>query len=115
MNETCPRVQNYREDCINDHEQRLRHLEANNKEQAKLFVLSEKLSGEIQALDDKHDVRFMNLEKYMDSQIAIVAVERANRKEHVEEKKDSKSDLFSIIAVIISVAVLILSVFKGWT
>lgn len=106
-------VVDYRNRCIDDHEMRLRHLEANNKEQAKLFVMSEKLENQIQALDDKTDVRFKNLEKWMDSQIAIIAVERATQKERVEEVKDTKKDLFGIIALVISCIVLILNILKG--
>jgi hypothetical protein len=104
---------NYANKRLDDFEDRIRHLEANNKEQSKLFVISEKLGGEIRALDDKQNVRFNNLEKWMDSQIAIVAVERASRKEHIEEKKGFKDDLFGIAALCISIVVLALNLIKG--
>jgi hypothetical protein len=102
----------YRTKCIDDHEQRLRHLEANNKEQAKLFVMSEKLEGQIQALDDKNAVRFAAIEKWMDAQIAIAAVQLATKKEQIVEKRDWKSDVFGIAALIISVSLLILNLLK---
>jgi hypothetical protein len=98
---------------IDDFEERIRHLEANNKEQSKLFVISEKLGGEIRVLDDKQNVRFNNLEKWMDGQIAVVAANQANRKEHSEEKKGIKEDLFGIAALCISIIVLVVSLVRG--
>jgi hypothetical protein len=105
-----PGVMDYRNNCIDDHEQRIRHLEANNKEQAKLFVMSEKLENMITALDQKNAVRFISLEKWMDSQIAIVAAERATRREHVEEKRDINTEKRDWTSAIIGVGALGLSV-----
>jgi len=95
----------YASKCIDDHEQRLRHLEANNKEQAKLFVISEKLESQIRALDDKTQVRFAAVEKYIDQRSAVTESERYI-------KTESKSDLFSMVALVVSVASFIILFYK---
>jgi len=98
----------YRSRCIDDHEQRLRHLEANNKEQAKLFVVAEKLEGQIEALDAKDDTRFRSIEKWVDAQIVIAATAAATKVERGTEKRDWKSDLFGLAALCVSIVLLIL-------
>jgi hypothetical protein len=100
----------YRTKCIDDHEQRLRHLEANGKEQTKLFVMSEKLEGQIHALDEKTSIRLNAIEKLVDTRIAVLASEKATCQEQKIEKKDWNSDLVSYIALAMSGTLLALRI-----
>jgi uncharacterized Ntn-hydrolase superfamily protein len=91
--------------CIDDHEQRLRHIEANNKEQAKLYLIAEKLSDTIDALEEKCDLRFNNLEKWMEARVAVIASESIG-------KKETKSDMYALLALLISIGSFIILVYK---
>ena len=91
--------------CLDDHETRLRHLEANNKEQAKLYVISDKLGDRITSLDDKMDVRFNALEKLVEVRVAVVTAEKS-------VKSESRSDMYSLIGMIISVGTFVILVWK---
>lgn len=66
--------------CIDDHEERLRVIEKNNKLEAKIEV-------KIDALDTRVDL----LEKYVERQLAVL-----------NNKKEVKHDTFSIIALVVA-------------
>jgi hypothetical protein len=95
----------YCKECIKDHEERLRRIEANNKEQAKLYYEREKLDMKIDNLEKSIDFRLTPLEKWMDLRVSQIASERGN-------KKESKSDFFSIAALCISIGSFIILVWK---
>jgi hypothetical protein len=91
--------------CLDDHEERIRGLEADNKKQEKFYLITEKLDTQIRALDEKTQIRFRLLEKYMETTRATSDAEH-----HM--KTDSKADLFSIIALVISVGSFVVLLFK---
>jgi hypothetical protein len=98
----------YRTKCIDDHEQRIRHLESNGKEQTKLFVMSEKLEGQIAALDAKNDTRFRSIEKWVDAQILIASTTLSTKQEQKATARDWNSYLISGISIFISLVLLAL-------
>ena len=106
--------------CMDDHEGRLRKIEANNKEQAKLYYEREKLDMKIDSLaklidtrldsiENAANLRVAPIEKWMESRIIQIGIERSN-------KKENKSDIYAIIAVVISmisVIVLLINLYRG--
>ena len=96
----------YCKECLKDHEIRLRDIEKNNKEQVKLYVEREKLDIKINALDDKCDFKFQALEKLLEAKVVEVKTEQK------VEKKESKSDIYAAIGMIISIGTFIILLFK---
>ena len=91
--------------CLDDHEERIRSLEADNKKQEKFYLITEKLDAQIRALDEKTQVKFQALEKYVETT-------RATSEAEHHAKSDTKADLYSMIALVISVGSFIILVFK---
>jgi hypothetical protein len=98
----------YRMKCIDDHEQRLRHLESNSKEQSKFIAMSEKLESQIVGLDEKVAIRFKPIERWIDAQVATAASELLTKKDRMTEKRDWNSYIFSGISITISLILLCL-------
>jgi hypothetical protein len=96
----------YCRECIKDHEVRLREIESNNKEQVKLYVEREKLDIRINSLDEKCDVRFNSLEKWMEARILTLTTENKI------EKKESRSDVYAMIGMLISIGTFLVLIWK---
>lgn len=76
----------YTHKMLDDHEQRIRNLEQNNKLEVRVEVL----------------------EQYMKGEIAVCG----KTKEGVTERRESRSDIYAIIGMIISVATFFILVWK---
>ena len=95
----------YCDKCIDDHEKRLRIIEANNKEQAKLYYEREKLDLKISGVERYLDTRIDALEKWKDLRMAELITEKSN-------KVEGKHDVFSIISMIVSIGTFVILIVK---
>ena len=91
---------------LNDQETRIRHLEANNKEQAKLYLISDKLGDRITAVEDKIDIRLGAIEQWKESRMATLATEHL-------DKREGRGDTTPLISLIISLVALTVIILKA--
>ena len=91
----------YCDKCIDDHEKRIRIIEANNKEQAKLYYEREKLDLKISSVEKYLDTRIDSLEKWKDLRMAELLTEKTH-------KKEEKTDILTIVSLVIACISLIL-------
>jgi hypothetical protein len=99
------KYENYCIKCIDDHEERLRVIEANNKEQAKLYYEREKLDLKIDGVQKYLDTRIDTLEKWKDLRMAELITEKSN-------KVEGKHDVYSIISMIVSIGTFVILIVK---
>ena len=82
---------------LDDHEERLRHIEKNNKVALELKAFEERVFLKFDANEHLYLARIESLDKYVVSQMAVLG-----------EKKAIKIDIISLISLVMSVATFII-------
>jgi hypothetical protein len=83
--------------CLEDHEERLRYIEKNNKFDTKLDALETKVWLKFEANERIYTSRLNILEKFVNDNVAIVSV-----------RKEEKHDTLTVISLVIACVSLVL-------
>jgi hypothetical protein len=83
--------------CLDDHEDRLRYIEKNNKFDTKLDALETKVWVKFESNEKVYSARLNILEKFVNDNVAIVAI-----------KKEDKHDTLTVISLVIACVSLVL-------
>jgi hypothetical protein len=99
------RLERICKDC-DDHEERIRKIEANDKAYEKLYATADKLNIKVEAVESKLEIKLDSCDKQTD--LRLQAIEKwmdVRQHELIDEKnrqRDNKSDIYAIIAMIMS-------------
>jgi hypothetical protein len=87
----------YCDKCLDDHEERIRIIEKNNKFDTKLDALETKVWAKFDANEKVYTARLTLLEKFVSDNVAVVAI-----------KKEGKHDTLTVISLVIACISLVL-------
>jgi hypothetical protein len=87
--------------CLDDHEDRLRYIEKNNKFDTKLDALETKVWAKFESNEKIYTSRLNLLEKFVSDNVAVIAI-----------KKEDKHDTLAVISLVIACVSLVLVALK---
>lgn len=90
--------------CLDDHEDRLRVIEKNNKMSMEIKTLEQRVFLKFESNEKLYNNRLDSLERFVNSQLAVVS-----------HQKEERHDTLSILAIIVSTVSMILVLLKFLT